>query len=166
MAIDFFLNIDSKKIKGDAKDVNHKEEIQVLSWNWGANNAGSFAIGSGGGAGKVAFQDFHFTMHPSQGTPGLLLHCANGEHFKKAVLTARKSGGKGGSIPYMIITFDNLLVSSYQTGGSGGSDEAVDSISFNFEKCFMKYTVQADTGGKASEHVFGWDIRENKDWQA
>lgn len=167
MAIDYFLNIDNKKVKGDSKDQNHMDEIQVISWNWGANNAGSFSVGSGGGAGKVSFQDFHFTMHPSQGTPSLLLHCAAGEHYDKAVLTARKSGGTKGSLPYMTITFSKLLISSYQTGGSGGQEDMpVDSISFNFANCFVKYIVQNDKGGKESEHIFGWDLRANKEWTA
>lgn len=35
------------------KDKGHKDEIEILSWSFGASNAGSMSAGSGGGAGKV-----------------------------------------------------------------------------------------------------------------
>ena len=47
---------------------------------------------AGGGAGKVSMQDFHFVMTVNKASPKLFLHCADGEHLKKATLTCRKAG--------------------------------------------------------------------------
>ena len=47
MAVDMFIKID--KIDGESKDAKHKNEIDVLSWSWGASQSGSFHVGGGGG---------------------------------------------------------------------------------------------------------------------
>ena len=49
MAVDFFLKIDG--IPGESTDAKHKDEIDVLSWSWGANQTGTMSYGGGGGAG-------------------------------------------------------------------------------------------------------------------
>ena len=52
MASDFLLEIDG--IKGESKDKNHKDTIEVDSFSWGISNAGSHASNTGGGAGKAS----------------------------------------------------------------------------------------------------------------
>ena len=91
MASDFLLEIDG--IKGESKDKKHKETIEVESFSWGATQPGSFASGQGGGAGKVTFQDIHFTSTVNKASPLLAKACATGQHIKKAVLFVRKAGG-------------------------------------------------------------------------
>jgi len=55
MAIDMFLKVEG--VTGESKDANHASWIDVLSFNWGAAQPGNMAVGGGGGAGKVNFQD-------------------------------------------------------------------------------------------------------------
>src|SRR5207247_2100198 len=57
MAVDMFLKIEG--IEGESQDSKHKSEIHLLSWNWGETQAGTFANGGGGGAGKVRMADLH-----------------------------------------------------------------------------------------------------------
>src|SRR5262245_9505067 len=90
-AVDYFLKIDG--IEGEATDPDHPGEIELAAWNWGEQQSGTHAAGSGGGAGKVSMNDFHFTMELNKASPKLMLACAKGEHIKKAVLTCRKAGG-------------------------------------------------------------------------
>ena len=59
MAIDMFLKIDG--IDGESTDVKHNNEIAILSYAWGEAQTAP-AGGAGGGAGKIAMQDFHFSM--------------------------------------------------------------------------------------------------------
>ena len=47
MAVDMFLKIDG--IKGESQDKKHKDQIDLMSWSWGASNAGSHSTGGGGG---------------------------------------------------------------------------------------------------------------------
>ena len=42
MAVDFFLNL-SNGIKGESVDQNHKDQIAVMSFSWGASQTTSVA---------------------------------------------------------------------------------------------------------------------------
>jgi type VI secretion system secreted protein Hcp len=158
-AVDYFLKIDG--IEGESLDEKHKGEMELESWSWGESQTGTYSVGSGGGAGKVSMQDFHFVTRVSKGSPKLLLACANGEHFKKAVLTCRKAGKE--QQEYLKITFTDCLVSSFQTGGSGGSDILpVDQISLNFAKIEYEYKEQKADGTLGGAVKTGWDLKANK----
>jgi type VI secretion system secreted protein Hcp len=158
-AVDFFLKLDG--IEGESADDKHKNEIDVHSWSIGAQNQGTGATGGGSGAGKVHFNDFHFTMHVSKATPKLMLHCAHGGHIAKGVLICRKAGKQ--QQEYLKITLSNILVSSYQTGGSGHSSVMpVDTISLNFSKIEYEYKPQKADGSLDAAVKAGYDIGANK----
>jgi type VI secretion system secreted protein Hcp len=158
-AVDFFLKIDG--IPGESKDAKHKDEIDLESWSFGASNSGTSGAGGGGGAGKVSMQDFHFVMKVNKATPKLLQACCSGEHIKKAVLTMRKAGKD--QQEFLIYTFTDLLISSYQTGGSEGSNVIPnEQISFNFAKVEMEYKEQKADGTLAGPVKAGWDLKQNK----
>lgn len=158
-AVDYFLKIEG--IDGESMDHKHKNEIQIESWSWGESNAGSHGHGGGGGAGKVQMQDFHFVMKVNKSSPKLLLACANGEHIKSASLVCRKAGKE--QQEFLKYKFEDLLISSYQTGGSGGSDIVpTDQISFNFTKISVEYYTQKPDGGVVLGAKAGYDIKVNK----
>jgi type VI secretion system secreted protein Hcp len=158
-AVDYFLKLDG--IKGESGDAKHKDEIEVESFSWGETNAGTHAQGSGGGAGKVAMQDFHFTMKYCTASPPLMLKCATGEHIKEATLVARKAGGE--QQEYLTVKMSDLLVSSYQLGGSAGSDIVpIDQISLNFSKIEFDYKIQKPDGSLGPSAKVGYDVKANK----
>jgi type VI secretion system secreted protein Hcp len=153
MAFDAFLKIDG--IDGESTDKVHPGEIEIQSFSWGVTNTGS-AIGGGGGAGKASFSDLNFASSLSKASPNLMLASATGKHIASATLTCRKSGGNG--IEFLKIKLSDILVSSYQSGGSTGADLPEDSFGLNFTKIDFLYTV-AKTG-ETVETAF--DLRENK----
>jgi type VI secretion system secreted protein Hcp len=158
-AVDYFLKIDG--IDGESPDGKHPNEIQIMSWSFGETQAGSHSGGGGGGAGKVIMQDFNFTMHTNKASPKLFLACANGEHIKSAKLTCRKAGKE--QQEFLLWTFSDLLVSSYQTGGSEGSAVLpVDSISLNFAKVEIGYKPQKADGTLDAENKAGYDLKKNQ----
>jgi len=158
-AVDYFLKIDG--IQGESKADKHKDEIDVQSFSWGATQSGTFAGGGGGGAGKVAMQDFHFTMSHSKASPALMLACAQGDHIKSAILTCRKAGKE--QQEFLKVTMSDCLVSSFQTGGSGSGDVVpTDQVSLNFAKIEHEYKEQ-DATGKLTGSVKKWfDLKSVK----
>ncbi len=159
MAVDLFLKIDG--IPGESKDGKHKDEIDVLSFSWGATQTGTFAGGGGGGGGKVSMQDFHFTMKVNKATPVLMGACASGKHIKSAVFTVRKAGGK--QEEFLVIKFSDLLVSSYQTGASSQGDEIpIEQVSLNYSKIEYDYKEQKPDGTLGGSNKFGWDLKKNE----
>lgn len=158
---DFFLKIDG--IKGESTDAKHKDELEIESFSWGAVNSGSFsdAPGAGGGTGKVSFQDVHFTKKVDKSSPDLAYHCASGKHIKIAELTVRKAGED--QQDYYKVKLTDVLVSSYQSGGSsGGSLLPVDQFSLNFAKVEFSYATQDAKGKLGSPSRTGWDLKANK----
>ena len=158
-AADYFLKIDG--VKGESHDDKHKGEIDLESWSWGESNSGAHASGGGGGAGKVSMQDFHFTMKINKASPELMIGCATGKVFTKAVLTCRKAGGK--QEEFFKVTMSDLLVSSFQTGGSAHGDVIpIDQISLNFSKIEYEYSPQKADGTLDSPIKVGYDLKANK----
>lgn len=159
MAFDAFLKVDT--IPGESKDDKHKDEIDLMSYSFGASQTGTFSSGGGGGAGKVNFQDLHFVMKMSKASPKLMLACANGEHIKKAVLTVRKAGKD--QQEFFKVTMSDVLVSSWQHGAASGGDEVpTEQISFNFTKVEMDYKEQKQDGTLGASTKAGYDIKLNK----
>ncbi len=156
--VDYFLKIDG--IEGESQDAKHKGEIDVLSWSWGATNSGTMHAGGGGGAGKVSMQDIHFTQQINKATPKLAQACATGEHIKKAVLTCRKAGTD--QQPYLTVTFSDVLVSSYQTGGHSEGVIPTESLTLNFAKIEFEYKEQKADGTLGGTTKFGYDLKSNK----
>ena len=158
-AVDYFLKING--IPGESQDDKHKDEIQLESWSWGETNSGSHSAGGGGGAGKVNMQDFSFTMHVNKATPKLFIACATGQHIPDALLVCRKAGKT--QQEYLKIKFTDLLISSYQSGGSDkGEVVPVEQVSFNFSKIEYTYAPQNKDGSLAAPVVAGYDLKAQK----
>jgi type VI secretion system secreted protein Hcp len=157
-AVDYFLKVDG--IEGEAHSKGHEKEIDLESWSWGEAQTGTHASGGGGGAGKVAMQDFRFTMKVNKASPKLMLACATGEHIKSAVLVCRKAGKE--QQEYLKITLSDVLVSSYQTGGHAGGVVPSEQIAFNFSKIEMEYKEQKADGTLGGAVKAGYDVKANK----
>jgi type VI secretion system secreted protein Hcp len=155
-ATDCFLKIEG--IEGESHDAKHKNEIDLESWSWGESQSGAHSSGGGGGAGKVVMQDFHATMKINKASPKLMLACATGEHIKTAVLTCRKAGKD--QQEYLKVTLSDLLVSSFQTGGTGHSNVVpIDQFSLNFARIELEYKEQKADGSLGSPTKAGYDLK-------
>jgi type VI secretion system secreted protein Hcp len=156
-AVDYFLHIDG--VEGESLDAKHKGWLDVESWSWGETNT-AHPTGAGGGAGKVAVQDFHLVSRVSKASPKLFLACAAGQHLKEAKLVARKAGK--GQHEFLTWTFSDLLVSSYQTGGSEANEALpLDQVSLNFSKVKVEYKAQKADGSLDAPVSAGWDVKAN-----
>ncbi len=148
-----FLKIDG--VEGEATG----GMIEVLSWSWGASNMGTSGLGGGGGAGKASFKDFHFTKTLDKSSPKLFLGSATGEHFPKAVLRCRKAGSN--SQEYLKYTLSDVMVTSYQSGGTGAAAPA-EQMSLNYAKIEFEYKPQKADGSLDAPVKAGYDLKANK----
>jgi len=158
-AVDYFLKIDG--IEGESQDSKHKNEIDLESWSWGQTNMGDSSVRGGMGAGKVSMQDFHFVMKVNKSTPKLMEACATGQHIKTAELTCRKAGKE--QQEYLKVKLSDLVVSSFQTGGSAGDSVIpVDQVGLNFSKIEFEYKEQKPDGTLGGSVKGGYDLKQNK----
>lgn len=159
-AIDVYLSFEGSKIEGEADSANHKGDIEILSFsNWSASNSGTFQDGSKGGSGVSSFSDIGFTKWVDKSSPVLMLYCANRDHFPKAKLEFIEGGEK--ERPVLTIDFENVLVTSYQMGGSGGEDRLTDSFSLNFERFTSTVQSYAMDGSEGDASTVTWNVPDN-----
>lgn len=157
--VDYFLKLDG--VDGESTDDKHKGEIQLESYSLGHSNSSSFSSGGGGGAGKVAMQDFSFVKKVDKASAKLHTACATGEHIKTATLVCRKAGGD--QQEFLTIVMSPVLVTSWQHGGSSGSDIVpTEQVSLAFGKVEFKYKEQKPDGSLGGEVIGGWDVTTNK----
>ncbi len=157
--VDYFLKVEGAE--GESPDSKHQGEIEVVSFSWGVSQQGTSGYGGGAGAGKASFSDFNFVKRYDKASPKVMQMCAGGDHISKVTLTCRKAGKE--QQEYLKIEFSDAFVSSYQIGGSGGSDIIPhDSISINFSKIVATYKEQKSDGTLGGTTVAGWDLKKNK----
>jgi len=147
-------------IKGESVDDKHKEEIDIVSWNWGGSQSGSTHMGSGGGSGKVSIQDLSFTKWVDKSSPILFKTMCQGTHIKDAVLVVRKAGGT--PVEYIKITLTDVIVTSISTGGSGTEDRLTEQVTLNFAQFKYEYVPQKNDGSAMAAVQMAWNIATNK----
>ena len=150
----FDCALDLGSIKGEisTKDENFANLVGVLSWSWGAVQAGA----AGATTGKVNVQELTVTKYLDRASPNLFQACCLGQVGKiaKATLKARTSGKM-----FLEIEMEEVLVSSYSVGG-GGETMPTETVGLSFTKVKVKYTPRETRGSGAVEA--GWDINGNK----
>lgn len=159
MAVDMFLKLEG--IDGESMDAGHTDEIDVLSWSWGASNSGTMHIARGGGAGKVSVQDINVVKYVDKASTAIIQAVAVGKHVPSATLTVRKAGGDE-PVEYLVIEMKSVLISSWQTGGSQGEERLTESVTLNFEEFKTTYTPQDNDGTALASVDFGYNIAKNE----
>ena len=158
MSTDYFLKLDPK-VEGESTDSKHKGEIEIESFSFGVTNQGTGGSGGGSGAGKSTAQDLHVTKKLDKASPVLMQACASGKHFPSAILTVRKAGTE--QQEYLVFTLNDVYISSYQTGGSGGNVVPLDQFSLNYVKMVQEYKEQKADGTLGGSVKMGYDWGKN-----
>jgi type VI secretion system secreted protein Hcp len=156
MAVDYFLKLDG--IDGESADSNHKNEIQIMSFSWGASQVSSVAGTGGSGAGKASLSDISVVTHFDKATPKFFKSIGAGTHIATGTITANKAGGAGK--PFLKVDFKELFVTSLQI--SGATEIPTVSVAFSYNEIKIDYSVQNDQGNLASTGAVTYNIKENK----
>jgi len=159
-----FLKIEG--IKGESLDSKHKDEIEVLTWGFGASQL-VVAHGATFGSGTSQISNLRFTARMGVQSPILLKHVAQGAIVKSAVLSCRKTTDP----EYVKVTLTDVLVTGYQTGTpipTGTQAQAAidtyaeDQVTFVFTKIKVEYWPQKPDGKLGVVVPYEWDIKAKK----
>jgi len=153
MAIDTHIKFDG--VDGESTHADHKGEIEVLSWAWNVHNASALS-GGGSGKGKAQPGDLIFTHTYDKASPVLAKKCAQGVHFKEAVVTARKAGE--GQKDFLKITMKEVFITSVAPS-AGGDGDIMESVSMSYGSIDFAYKAQDEKGGTTGEVKFGWNVK-------
>lgn len=118
-------------------------QFELLSFSWGMASEGD--SGSASGARRMTKADIITQLPTGSASPKLQLACVQAKLFERAIITQTDNRGT----PYLTYTFQDVLVSSYQTSADrdGGF---IDVMSFSFNT-----TVRLTVGGEGYEWNFG-----------
>lgn len=149
-------------IKGESVDARHRDEIDVLGWNWGVAQApsGPGGGGTGAGAGKPVVHELSFTHRLDRSTPLLLKACLTGQHLKDAAISVRSSGGN--QQDYLVLRLTDVLVTSVLTAVVDEGDGTQESVTLAFGRVDLDYKPQKPNGSLGSAVHFGYDLRSGK----
>jgi type VI secretion system secreted protein Hcp len=140
-------------VTGEAADVDHKGEIEVVSWSWGMQASVSAATGQA--TGKSTVNELHVVKRVDQSSPTLMLFLNNNKLVPQAQLTVRKAGKT--PLEYLKIELEKVRVTSWTTESQGS--ELVEHVNLGFSKARVTYTPQDPTGARGGgANVFEIDL--------
>ena len=140
MAVDYYLQLDG--IQGEAVTTGFTNQIQVMSFSWGASQVTSVAGTGGSGAGRVDLSDFSITKHYDKSSPQLFKSICAGTHIKTGVFSATKAGSGGKA--FLKISFEELFVTSLHD--SATDEVPTESVSFSYNQIKIEYSTQNEQG--------------------
>jgi type VI secretion system secreted protein Hcp len=156
MAIDTHIKFDG--VDGESLHSDHKNEIEILSWNWNVTNPVN-ASGGGSGMGKATPGELTFTHLYDKSSPILAKKCAQGVHFKDAILTARKSGE--GQKDFLKATLKEVFITGVQTSADG-EGAIQETVNLSYAEVEFAYKPQDDKGNLGGEVKFAWNVKTTK----
>lgn len=148
-------------IDGESNDANHKNEIDVLHWEWQITQASSMHSGSGGGAGKATISDFYFQHYADRASPNLMKYCLTGKHIAEVVMVNRKAGGN--PLEYMKITMSDVIVTLVHPVSSGDDVNIREQVGLSFSRVKQEYMAQNAQGGNAGAVTASYAIKANRE---
>jgi type VI secretion system secreted protein Hcp len=104
--------------------------FNVLSYSFGATQETSSSSGGGGGAGKAVVSQLNAAKNFDECSPALFGAVVSGRHFPTADLVQQDDKGH----PILTINLTDVLISSYQIGGSQASDNPQETIALSYSK--------------------------------
>jgi type VI secretion system secreted protein Hcp len=117
-------------IKGDVQDARYKDWIAIESMQFGTNSLRPTGLGNGRereGRDKQFFRDISISMRSSSVSPKLMEATAKGRTFAPVIIVlddGQPDGARG-------FKLENVMISSYQVGGSKGGDVPMDAFTLN-----------------------------------
>jgi type VI secretion system secreted protein Hcp len=124
-------------IKGESSTRGHRDEIDVLAWNWGMSKNDPATGASRRTMMSLCVQDLSITKFHDGASPELYQALSSGKNFAAATLSVRKSGG---AHDYILYEMSNVSVTSVSTGDTGDEAQISETIGLKFQTVKGTYT--------------------------
>lgn len=155
-AVDAFLHVQTKragKIKGEAANTGHVDDIVVSGWRWGLR--AHSALGASGANERRSYTALTIFKQIDRATTGLMSALATNDEVKEAKLSLRRAGGS--QEEFFIVTIKGARVESLEHG-TDDSGLPQETLSLVFTKVEVEYRPQLATGLRGGATVFTDEI--------
>lgn len=151
--VSIFLKLDN--INGEAQDLLHPGEIEVLGFDFGMNSTRTIFS-----AGTRTIKDLSLVKYTDMATPELLKLLLGRQQRAEARLSFVEtlSGVERPIVSYLL---KHVIVTSYQSSASGGEDRLTERINLNFAEFTFDTSSYSTTGVLAKTASVTWDIPQN-----
>jgi type VI secretion system secreted protein Hcp len=148
-------------IGGEALDKDHKGWSDIISFNQGVHQPGGGSTGPTRRRGDVILDDVSVVKELDKASPKLAEAVCKGKVFPTIKIHLTASYTDAGRQTYYAYELKNGLITSYNIGGSGQSDDVpTEELSINFEEIKVTYT-ECDSKGKKKGNVeYSWKVEE------
>ncbi len=151
-----FIKFD--KIKGSSTDSKFKEEVEAMSFQWGAGIGVSGAHGGDRTTSQASVSEIAITKQTDKSSELLFKSLLKGEDVGKAVISF-VAASKGESVAYATLTLEEVIISGFSM--TSGGDMPSESVSLNFTKFDWSFTGRDAKGTGSPTHLI-YDLMQNK----
>ena len=152
---DYFLKIDG--IRGGSTDAEHRDEIELLSYEWSNDDTPGVDHPATGGS-KAQANEIHLTERVSPASPLLMVAAVSAKSFPQATLSVRKPGDR--PLQFLTIKLSDVTVTSYGTSAQA-SGTPTDEFALRFGRIEYSYTPQKADGSPGAAIIGTWDTKTN-----
>lgn len=155
---DMFLHVQAKragKIKGEARQLGHEDDIIVRGWRWGVSQ--SSALGSTQALSRRSYSALTIIKGIDQATTGLMAALATNDEVKEARLAMRKAGGM--QEEYFIVTLSGARISAVNHEAQADGSTA-ETVQITFNKVDVEYRPQKSSGARGGSTSFSDELSE------
>lgn len=135
--------------------------IDAKNFTWGVESKATTSTGGGLAAGRAALSELTFDQTIHRGSPTMWGYCCIGKHIKSCVFIARKSIGEAKPVEFLVIGFENCMITKVETSGSGDELPA-EKVNITYKKCTISYKHIDSKGNKETAVTVWYDQKEQK----
>ncbi|MBC8871641.1 MAG: type VI secretion system tube protein Hcp [Planctomycetes bacterium] len=148
-------------VDGEAQDKDHKKWSDIVSFTQAVHKPMGGATGATRRRGDVVLEDIGVVKELDKASPKIAESVCKGKVFDKVEIHVTASYTDSGRITYYAYELKNVLVTSYNIGGSGQAEEVpTEEMSLNFEEIKVTYTECDATGKKKGNVEYSWKVEE------
>ena len=156
-----YMNYKDLGVKGDVTEGNHKDWIELSTFQWGVGRGISSPTGASADRESSApsISEVVVTKTQDVSSVGLLTEAFQGNGVNVQIDFCRTN--KDQMDVYMTIELVNTMISGFSTHGSG-AERPSESISLNFTKVTYKGTQMAADGSGSTNSNISYDLSTAK----
>jgi type VI secretion system secreted protein Hcp len=159
---DIYLKFGNPAIKGESADKDHKDWIEISTWNHTITQPRAATTGSAGGntAERCEHGDMTFSKDLDVVSPLLYQHASGGTTFDEVTVDFMRSDGEGNRVKYLEIKMKYVIISSVNPSVVG-EGLPTEQFSLKYAAVQWKYTQQQIGGGQGGNAQGAWSLTKN-----
>ena len=162
---DIYVKFGSPAINGESQDKDHKDWVEVSSWQHSIVQPRSATASTAGGhtAERCEHGEMIFTKDMDVVSPLLYQHASGGTTFDEVTVQFYRADGEGKRVQYMEIKLKYVLIASVNPKVMSTDVASVPSETFSLKYAAVqwKYTQQKIGGNQGGNAQGAWSLTKN-----